>query len=117
MNEMQRYMFRNADLRHLRAAQFFRYFRHAENEVSKEAPTMRTDEDTLAGEYEGAAIDNQCHWTVDLQCSRVGAGLAVKCATDLKVKTPSAKIRHNRDLCVVRSAFLEPCGTDRDAFH
>ena len=117
MNEVRRYMFRNADLRHLKATQVFRYVSHEENEVSKKAPAMRTDEDTSAEEDEGAITDDQCHWTFDLQCSRVGAGLEVKCAKDLKVEIPSAKIRHNRDLCVVRSAFLEQCGKDRDAFY
>ena len=78
---------------------------------------MRTDEDTLAEEDEGAIIDDKCHRNFDLRCSRVGVGLEVKWAADVKVKTPSPKIRHNRDLCVARSAFLEPCGKDRDAFY
>ena len=117
MNDMQQYMFQSADLRHLRAAQFFRYFSHEKDETSKKAPAMRTDEDTLAAEDEGAIIDDKCHKDFDLQCSRVGAGLEVKCATDLEVEIPSPKIRHNRDLCVARGAFLEPCGKGRDAFY
>ena len=78
---------------------------------------MRTDEDTLAEEDEGAIVDDKCHRNFDLQCSRVGVGLELKCATDLKAKVPSAKRRHNRDLCVARNACLEPCGKDRDAFY
>ena len=109
-------MFRSADLRHIRAAQFFRYFSHTEDELSKKTPATRTDEDTLAEEDEGAIIDDQCHRNFDLQCSRIGHYTEAKCASDLKVKVPSAKRRHNRDLCVARSAFLEPCGKDRDAF-
>ena len=51
-------MFRNEELRHLRLAQFFRYFKHQEDEKTakkkEKAPAMRTDEDTLNEEDEGA---------------------------------------------------------------
>ena len=52
----------------------------------------RTDEDTLVEADEGTIVDHMCHRNFDLQCSRVGDGLEVKCATDLKAKIPSAKI-------------------------
>ena len=101
---------------HLKAAQFFRYFVHQKDSQKKEL-AMRTDEDTLVEADEGTILDDMCHRNFDLQCSRVGVGAVLKCAAELRAKTASAKRRHNRDFCVARSAFLEPCGKDRDAFY
>ena len=74
LTEVQKYMFRNEELRHLRLAQFFRYFKHQEDEKTakkkEKAPAMRTDEDTLNEEDEGAIEDDQCHQNYDLFSSR-----------------------------------------------
>ena len=108
-------------MRHLRLAQFFRYFKHQESDAAskrnKKEPAMRTDEDTLNEEDEGAIEDDSCHRNYDVCSSRKGCGDTVACAATLRVKVQAAKRRHNRDFCVVRSSFLEPCGRDRDAFY
>ena len=121
LTEVQKYMFRNEELRHLRLAQFFRYFKHQEDEKTakkkEKAPAMRTDEDTLNEEDEGAIEDDQCHRNYDLFSSRKGCQDTVACAETLRVKVQKAKRRHNRDFCVARSSFLEPCGKDKDAFY
>ena len=52
LNEVQKYLFRGEELRHLRLAQFFRYFSHQAEDATKKKkePAMRTDEDTLLEE-------------------------------------------------------------------
>ena len=117
LNEVQQYMFRNEQLRHLRPAQFFRYFYHYTDGSTSKSKKVPTDENTLNEADEGAIEDDACHRNYDLVSSRVGVGELVKCATGLRVQVPRAKRRHNRDFCVVRSSFLEPCGKDRDAFY
>ena len=65
----------------------------------------------------GAIEDDQCHRNYDLFSSRKGCQDTVACAETLRVKVQKAKRRHNRDFCVARSSFLEPCGKDKDAFY
>ena len=68
-------------------------------------------------EDEGAIEDDPCHRNYDLFSSRKGCQDTVACAETLRVKVQKAKRRHNRDFCVARSSFLEPCGKDKDAFY
>ena len=117
LNEVQQYMFRNDQLRHLKPTQLFRYnYHHTDGSTTK--PTkVPADENTLHEADEGAIEDDACHRNYDLLSSRVGVGEVVTCATGLRVQVPMAKRRHNRDFCAVRSSFLEPCGQDGDAFY
>ena len=45
------------------------------------------------------------------------AGEELRRAADMHVKAESAKQRPNRDLCVARQAFLEPCKSSREAVY
>ena len=85
--------------------------------TAKKKAATRTDENTVAENDEGAIQDDCCHRNYDLQSSLVGVGEDLKCAADVRVKIASANRRHNRDFCVARQAFLEPCGEKRDAFY
>ena len=116
---MQYYFFRNEELRHLRAAQFFRYFTHQETVGDHQAPAPRTDENTIAEDEEGPIPDDPAHRNFDALSSRyVEAGRALPCARDLHVHVAAARRRRNRDFCVARTAFLEPCGSaGREAFY
>ena len=117
LNEVQQYLFRNEQLRHLRPAQFFRYFYHHTDGSTSKPKKVPTGENTLDEADEGAIEDDACHRNYDLLSSRVGFGEMVDCAADLRVQVPKVKRRRNRDFCIVRSSFLEPCGKDRDAFY
>ena len=61
---MQYYFFKNEELRHLRAARFFRYYTQHEAAGDRQAPALRTDEDTI-GEDEGAIPDDPSHRNFD----------------------------------------------------
>ena len=92
LNEVQKYLFRGEELRHLRLAQFFRYFSHQEEDATKKKkePAMRTDEDTLIEEDEGAIEDDPCHRNYDFFSSRKVVQDKVPCAAilPLPVSTP-----------------------------
>ena len=116
---MQYYFFRNEVLRHLRASQFFRYCTQHEAAGDRKAPAVRTDEDTIGEDEEGAIPDDPSHRNFDTVSSRlVEPGRQLPCARDLHVHVASARRRRNRDFCVTHTAFLEPCGTaGREAFY
>ena len=85
-NQMQYYFFRNEELRHPRAAYFFRYYTQHETVSDRQAPALRTDENTI-GENEGGQIPNDpAHRNVDALSTRyVEAGRALPCARALHV--------------------------------
>ena len=68
---MQYYFFKNEELRHLRAAQFFKYFTHQGTAGDRQAPALRTDENTIGGEEEGAIPDDPSHRNFDAVSSRL----------------------------------------------
>ena len=81
-------MFRNDQLRHLRSAQFFRYFYHHTDGSTSKPKKVPTDENTLNDADEGAIEDDVCHRNYDLLSSRVGVGEVVNCAAGLRVQVP-----------------------------
>ena len=66
LNEVQQYMFRNEQLRHLRPAQFFRYFYHHTDGSTSKPKKVPTGENTLDEADEGAIEDDACHRNYDL---------------------------------------------------
>ena len=47
-NQAQKYFFHGEQLRYLRPGQLFRYFSHGSEEAPGRAPTLRTEENTMA---------------------------------------------------------------------
>ena len=116
---MQYYFFRYDYLRHLRAAQFVRYYTQHEAAEDRKAPAVRTDENTIGEDDEGAIPDDPAHRNFDALSSRyVEPCSEVPCAPDLHVRVANARRRRNRDFGVARHAFLEPCGAaGEEAFY
>ena len=118
---MQYYFFRSQDLAALRVEQFFRYFTHGDIDAARErTPTaQRTDENTVREPVDVAEADDPSHHhysSVASAACRPGEGL--RCGLWAKgVRIKSAVRRSNLNLCVCRTAFLEPIGKDRDAFY
>ena len=63
-NQMQ-YYFRNEGLRHLRASQFFRYVSRQDTVADRQSAALRTDENTIGEEDEGATPDDPAHRNFD----------------------------------------------------
>ena len=77
MNAVQHYFFRNAQLRHLRVAQFVRYFARKLEKTGANSRKVRTDENTIDEGVEGVAEDDNCLKNVDAWSS--GKGLGKSC--------------------------------------
>ena len=83
-NQMQYYFFRNEELRHLRASEFFRYYMQHDAPGDRKAPAVRTDEDTIGEDEEGAIPNDPSHRHVDAVSScPVEPGRQLACARDL----------------------------------
>ena len=65
LNEVQHYFFRNTQLRHLRVAQFVRYFARKLEKRGANSRKVRTDENTIDEDVEGVAEDDNCHRNFD----------------------------------------------------
>ena len=115
--ETQSYFFRSEQLRHLRPAQFFRYYIKCADEGRQRASCMRTDENTIEAGDGGPIPDDPFHRNYDALRSRMCPGGYLPCATALHAQTGAVKRRRNRDFCVDRQAFSEPCGAAREPFY
>ena len=121
LNEVQYYFFRNPALRELRVEQFFRYFSHGDIDTARDRiPTaQRTDENTVRDAINVPDADDPAHRhysSVASAASRPGEGL--RCGLWAKgVRIKSAVRRSNLNLCVCRTAVLQPLGKDRADFY
>ena len=109
------------ELWHLRAEQFFRYMNHTSVEDSRaKVPVVeRTHENTMEEEEESTdplVVDDSCHRHFDEHVSAMPTGTTWRPAVSSRA-LPHAHRRRNTDLCVPRSAFLEPLGEKRKAFY
>ena len=83
---MQYYLFRTEGFLHLRALHDFRYPSHQDTVADRQTATLRTDDNTIAEEDEGATPYDSAHRNFDTISSRyVEAGRVVHCARDLHV--------------------------------
>ena len=116
LNHVQKFFFRHADLRHLRVEQFFRYFNHTSVEESRKkvAVAARTYENTVDDDSDDDVlrVDDRCHRHYDATASALIPGVSLPCSVARRAM-PHAHRRRNTDLCVPRSAFLEPIGGAR----
>ena len=106
LQETQKYFFRSEQLRHLRPAQFLRYFSHHDNESEQAAWGGQTNENTIVPD-ETLAADDPAHRNYDQRSSDAPAAGAFKCAR-FNIASPFARRRKNSALAVPRTRFLEP---------
>ena len=116
---MRYYFFRNEELRHLRAAQFFNYYTQHETVGDRQPAALRTDENTIGKDEEGPIPDDPAHRNFNATSNLfMEPGTLLPCARDLRVHVASARRRRNQDFCVARTAFLELSGSaGREAFY
>ena len=118
MNQVQKFFFRNEELRYLRLGQFFRYLTHSSEEAPGRAPTLLTQENTMAPLDEARVPDDPTHRHYDHRVSRqVAPGEKWPCCASLGISSEAAVRRQNSNFLVPRSAFLEPLGGGREAFY
>ena len=74
LNKVQKYFFRNEQMRHLRVGQYFRYFGFGADAVENVAPAQRTDEPTLPSDDVCHCCDTRSHRHFDPAASAVSPG-------------------------------------------
>ena len=112
---MQQYFFRNSELRHLRVAQFFRYFALAEDEEGKKDAPLRTVEDTCDAADDSVVERALWNRNYDHFCEDLPVGSQLP--PWRRVALAVARRRRNHRLGVSRSRVLEPLGPQREAFY